>query len=150
MTNQPPPPRVLTSGEYKVVYHVELTDLTYIPHDDPVWEDLARSIDNTSTTTADHTRGEDIATGVVSLEQWFDEEWSSTVIRSVIDNLPMYDELRGAHVYLGHWTANPEGAGTSGQQVAILGCDMETFGGDITYTGWRVTATANEVTWGVE
>lgn len=76
--------------------------------------------------------------------------WQDLVVSSAIDALAIHEGLDEAHFYLGHWT-EPQASTHPvwGAQVTVLEDDVYDYGHDVTYIGWRVTVSAEEVNWTV-
>lgn len=117
------------TGNYKVVYNVTVSELVQLQPYSEVFDDML--VEPTELT-----------------RQEFDDEWSSLVVRSVIDLLPIYETFEDVNFYLGRWTdPQPNTHPIWGARVALPGKEMDNHGRDVTYIGWRVRVSAREVNW---
>ena len=114
----------------KTIHQTHITNLELVPAADGVWEGLKRDsrIDSPSS---------------ILDEEEFEENWLTEVLKHAIELLPMYDELDGVHIYLGHWAGD-------GRQCAIAASEMANYGLDVTYNGWRVLVSCSETDWGLD
>lgn len=126
--------------EAHVAYKVTITNLEQVPAEADLWKGMLLNVVSMGDPDLfDANPDEDLTDD----ERAFEAEWASEVVRTAIDMLPMHGPLEGAHFYLGHFNEDT--------QVAVLGREMDNYGADdITYNGWRVTVSADEVSWGYE
>ncbi len=128
--------------EAHVAYKVTITNLEQVPAEADLWKGLLVVRMQGDPDLYDANPG----CTLTDDERAFEAEWASEVVRTAIDMLPMHGPLEGAHFYLGHF--NDPSTPTS---VVVLGKEMDNYGADdITYNGWRVTVSAEEISWGYE
>lgn len=130
----------------KTIHHVVIQHLEQVPADHPMWLGLKLETAKLGPERTDDDRPI-LYPGLSDNEIAFEENWLSEVTRTATDMLWMHDRVSvepGEHFYLGHFTED-------GSQVVVLNKEMDNYGADdIVYNGWRVTAFAKEVEWGLD
>jgi hypothetical protein len=85
------------------------------------------------------------ASPVFTEQDFLDEGWHTELLREVTSHVAGYgEELKGVWYYLGWWDVD-----INKRMGLIHMADLETYSDRVTFNGWRVRVTCEEVEWGV-